>query len=478
MVRRAAMIWLVVLLLGTWAGLATGAFIRSGVTADGKSRAPALSTDKDGRVHLMWVDTRNGSPGVFFNRSDDGGSTWPGADRQVYLSPSPESQIYELEVWADGQGSVYAVWRVRHPGDWIWFAASRDFGATWKPAVRISSSGVSFLPHLSADRAGRVYVVWHEQLGFARGDERFEVRFNSSLDRGETWLPRDVRLDADGPPGTAALPQLVSDDDGHVYVVWRGEHQGSQAVMYIASADAGKTWSRPVKLSQSDHDTEVPKVATDGAGHVYVTWMDWSHGGRPDIYFTASADHGKSWLPKDIRLNTNLPGSAEAFDPQLRVTRQGHVYVAWMDRRNGPPNVYFTASADHGKTWRAENLRLDTLPADQSSARLPRLAADQEGRVWAVWTDIGAQTRLFYSVSTDFGKTWLPREVPLLPLEPTSVMHAPSLGVLPGGKLAGAWEERQPLKPFTAFAGAFNPASLPTDVVVRFLSPSTSESPR
>lgn len=464
MLRRVVMVGFVVLVLGAGTGLAIGAFLRPGATPDGKSRFPALSTDPDGRVYLAWVDTRGGGPGIFFNRSDDGGSTWLATDRQVHLFPSAESAIFDPEVWGDGRGNVYTVWRAQSGGDDIWFAASRDFGATWKAAVRISSRRTGFLPHLSADRKGRVYVIWYEQLSFG---DRYAVHFNTSSDRGETWLPRDVRLDPESPPGFAALPQLASDDDGHVYVVWREARRGPQVVLFVASSDAGKTWSPPVKLNQSDHHTEVPKVAADGAGHVYVTWMDWRHGEKPDIYFTASADHGKTWLPKDLRLNTNPPGSAEAFDPQLGTSRKGHVYVTWMDWRNGSPDVYFTASDDHGRTWLQENLRLSTLPADQSPARLPRLVADEGGRVWAVWKDVGRpREKLFYSVSADFGKTWLPQEVPLLPSEFANAMKAPSLTILSGGKLAVAWEEHPPPR---TLAEAIPPARASADVRVRIL---------
>lgn len=463
MSKRAAIVGVVALGVGIWVSLATGAFLRQGVQSDGKSSTPVLSADAKGRVYLVWVDTRIGRPALFFNRSDDGGSSWRNPDQQVFLSPSEASRVYEPEVWGDGQGNVYAVWRLRHQGDEIWFAASRDFGATWKPAVRISSRGTGFLPHLSADGSGRVYAVWYEEL--ARG-RQYAVHFNASSDRGEAWLSRDIRLDQEDPPGTAALPWLASDEAGHVYVVWREARNGPQEVVFTTSADAGKTWSSPVKLSQSRSLTEHPKVATDGAGHVYVIWRDWRNGSGSDLYFTASADHGRTWFPTDARLNTNPPGTTEAFGPELRAAPQGQVYVTWMDRRNGRPDVFFTASADHGKSWQG-NLQLSHLPADDIRARLPRLAADRRGQVWIVWEEHGPLTKLFYSLSPDFGKTWLAREMPLQPLDSTKAMHAPSLGILPQGELVVAWEERR--RPAT-FVEAMDPTQLPSDVTMRLLT--------
>ena len=58
-------------------------------------------------------------------------------------------------------------------------------------------------------------------------NENSDIYFNYSHDFGATWQPSDIRLGT-GSPGAADSydPQISSDNNGDVYVVWYGPPNG------------------------------------------------------------------------------------------------------------------------------------------------------------------------------------------------------------------------------------------------------------
>ena len=111
---------------------------------------------------------------------------------------------------------------------------------------------------------------------------------------------------------------------------------------------------------------EKPQIAASGDS-VYVTWMDTrndfgvDHHLEWDIYFNRSLDGGATWLPSDIRLDTDLPGAARSEVPQIAASGDS-VYVTWWDGRDGTADIYFNRSLDGGATWLTSDIRLDTKP--------------------------------------------------------------------------------------------------------------------
>jgi hypothetical protein len=108
--------------------------------------------------------------------------------------------------------------------------------------------------------------------------------FNRSLDSGSTWLPTDVRLDAE-PAGVVTCKQQIAADGSSLCVVWEDSRNGSE-----------------------------------------------------DIYCNRSLDGGSTWLDADIRLDTDSAGAARSLRPVLTVA--GSVVGAtWRDFRNGREDI-------------------------------------------------------------------------------------------------------------------------------------------
>src|SRR5712672_4407729 len=105
---------------------------------------------------------------------------------------------------------------------------------------------------------------------------------------------------------TCALPIFEVDRtggqwDGNVYFAWArftggGSNGFNSSTYLVRSTDHGRTFSSPMKLSQTVHDIQFPDIAVTGNGHVYVTYREFadvrSNTATDAIAYNTSTDCG------------------------------------------------------------------------------------------------------------------------------------------------------------------------------------------
>jgi hypothetical protein len=103
--------------------------------------------------------------------------------------------------------------------------------------------------------------------------------------------------------------------DGNVYFAWArftggGSNGFNSSVYFVRSTDHGRTFSAPMKLSQTVHDIQFPDISVTGDGHVYVTYRQFadvrSNSSVDAIAYNASTDCGASF---------SSPRLVQAFEP-------------------------------------------------------------------------------------------------------------------------------------------------------------------
>ena len=103
--------------------------------------------------------------------------------------------------------------------------------------------------------------------------------------------------------------------DGNVYFAWArftggGSNGFNSSVYFVRSTDHGRTFSAPMKLSQTVHDIQFPDISVTGNGHVYVTYRQFadvrSHSTVDAIAYNASTNCGASF---------SSPRLVQAFEP-------------------------------------------------------------------------------------------------------------------------------------------------------------------
>ncbi len=179
-----------------------------------------------------------------------------------------------------------------------------------------------------------------------------------------------------------------------------------------------------------------PDVATDpGSSYVYMvtTGLDAKacrQCTQPSILLRVSANSGATWGAPDFFCSetcesNNIAGPWE-YDPVVRVSSNGTVYVTWLDGWN--PSPILTKSYDHGGTW---TLPTPVEQSGQGWADKPWLAVSGSGQDVYVAYNQGAP---FVSASHDGGTTFA-KPVKLTPPTDKRYYYPESGVVLPNGKV-------------------------------------------
>ncbi len=185
-------------------------------------------------------------------------------------------------------------------------------------------------------------------------------------------------------------------------VLWAVSKSGGQ-VMLRRSADAGKSWSAPQPVNAvpegigAEGDAR-PKIALGVKGELYVTWTKpLSKPYTGEIRFARSLDGGKSFSAP-VTVHADRQEITHRFDA-LTVTRDGKLFIAWIDKRDGlaavknkngknahyrGAAVYFAVSDNQGASFRGDFKLADYSCECCRIAMLPR----DDGNVLALWRHV------------------------------------------------------------------------------------------
>lgn len=249
---------------------------------------------------------------------------------------------------------------------------------------------------------------------------------------------RDKRVDLPvlSTPNNAVSPQMSVDQNGHVYVVYSDNREGSPSI-YTNTFLPDKGWlthSIPINTNfpraqgATAGDATSPQVCSDNAGHVYVVWVDdravKAGTGKRDIFFRYAKDYGSTWYPAfiDERLDSDNPAVGDSVDPRIACDENGNVYVVWRDDRNraGFYEVYFRSlqvqfsePTDFIVYHQTPDVRLNTgVLAGRFPVFNPVISTDKSGNVYVAWEDRRnipeeeIYAGIYFNVSRDHGVKW------------------------------------------------------------------------
>lgn len=363
--------------------------------------------------------------------------TGPDARRpaEVAVAINPTNPEHVVAVSNQGRGPDQG------PGNHAY--ASHDGGITWKAARfadldrRIQGDDViAFGPDGTAFRACIAFQGIRQSRP-ARANSGIYV--TSSRD-GLTWgahVPVVDHVNTVEPfeDKPWMIADLVPDSPhrGNLYVAWtRFDVYGSKApahkshIWFSRSRDGCRGFSPAVRISDKPGDCVDSSNTVEGAvpavgtkGEVYVAWA-----GPEGLVFDRSTDGGFSFGADKVITKTpggwNIPAAGLSRHngmPVLGVdhsagAHRGSLYVSWIDKRHGDPDVFVAASRDGGDTW-GEPVRVNDDPQGKGTEQLfAWMAVDpRDGALNVIFYDRrdlkDSQTGLTLARSVDGGRTFV-----------------------------------------------------------------------
>jgi hypothetical protein len=315
------------------------------------SRTVAASYSSD------WDTIRQG-PEVLASNNPDGGD----------LRCEPSIAVYGnvvLVSWNDSYGGAHTI--PKSPiGISVGWAISLDRGKTFKfggylPQNEAGGVFTGADSWLAADGAGNFY------LEVLSGDSPQEMRLyymdHQNLGRWQrmTNIVEGGGLDK---PAISALP------DGRVGVAYNDNVFNSGtlvfAIYFAMSKDKGKSWDKPIKLTDSSAKTRLGASVTMTKTRTLVAWAE---GGRqPDeVWWTDSMDGGKTFAPptmlfkskehlpspRGYTMGLGYPMTISSFPWVTSSASFGHdtFYLTYAEGAGQGSRVLMFALLPGGKTW-------------------------------------------------------------------------------------------------------------------------------
>jgi uncharacterized delta-60 repeat protein len=213
---------------------------------------------------------------------------------------------------------------------WVSYYTSDDGGESWKTSLLpgfpqdtstvgmespLKTYSTAADPHVISGTEGRLYF---SGLAFNRngsGSAIFVARFEDTNDKetGNTIYYRGNTIVATGNagqfldmPSTAVdVPRGANNDYLYLaYTTFLGnlEQNVRSRIMFTRSTDGGLTWSNPIKVSESQHIIQCPRIGIDPEnGDVYVVFRRFYHKSQDSgIVIVKSTDRGQTFSSPEV----------------------------------------------------------------------------------------------------------------------------------------------------------------------------------
>lgn len=307
----------------------------------------------------------------------------------------------------DGQGRVHLVFTREKGGSGDLFHQVLE-GGEWSQAQRVTRSAADdYSPAICADGENGVRLVWCSNRAASGKYDVWTARFD-----GKEWSAPEQVTETDD---DAAHPRCAVDTKGNFWVTYYrwvpwGEGQSRDREIYVRYHD-GKTWSEETQISPTNvpryEDHADPSIAADANGSVWVAWAWDTHpdekAGWPypptfgSAIFTRQLRAGQppSVLEMVAMQAASLSAAKQnanwAFLPEVCVVDRTP-WFAFEAHMPGFEHACAVTERDADGRFPAP----DRLGINDSFVCQPRLIADRTGKLVALWS---ARLSANYTVS-------------------------------------------------------------------------------
>jgi hypothetical protein len=204
--------------------------------------------------------------------------------------------------------------------------------------------------------------------------------------------------------------------NNNIYLTWWDNKTGNNEVYFSGSSDGGKSFDKPINLSNAKGGSADSQIAASG-NNVYVTWWD-NKTGTWQVFSRASNDNGKTFGDSVILKSIgNSPVKTLKAPPSNTISvdtivaaasgsnnSNNNEYVVWWDNTTGNSEISFAKSSDGGKTF-GNPINISNSPDARSLGA--RMVA-QVNNVYIAWMDIKSdgQKQVMFRASNDNGQTF------------------------------------------------------------------------
>jgi len=303
------------------------------IEGEGDGR-PKIAIADDGAIYVSYTRMldRPFSGDVRFSRSGDGGRSFSepltvNDDREVIghrrdtLLAGPDGRVYIF--WLDRRDEAAARKKGEpYAGAAVYYAVSRDRGASFSPNVRLVDHACECCRIAAARGAGGAPAVFWRHI--YEGNER-DHAFVLLDGRHHPVRVSDHRWRIEACPHHG--PSLSVDAQGVYHLAWFDNAEQARGLFYARSPD-GERFSPPMAFGDVAAQPGHPDVISVGR-EVVLAWKQFD-GERASAWIMRSEDGGGTWS-----VPLRVGDTADASDHPLLAARKGRIFLSWNTADEG-----------------------------------------------------------------------------------------------------------------------------------------------
>jgi len=296
----------------------------------------------------------------------------------------------------------------------VYLAASSDGGKTWAPPKRVNSEteavqGEENGPKVAFDKNSRAYVVWSIPGG--NGDKtRANIRFAMENDKGGFTPARTLNEVNDA----ARFPIIEATPDGNFLIAWidRRIDNPKPRQLYLMKMGAdGRALTKNYQAGEGLCECcKLGLVFADGGKTVYMVDREVDRNKIRNHVLRKSTDGAATFgAPVEISNDGWQVPSCPHSGPSIGRDSRGWLHVTWftVGRSEQEAGIYYSVSTDDGKSFAPRRLvHANTAP----EILYNNLSVGDDDRVYLTWTNLDSygKAQVFVRTLLADGQTWSP----------------------------------------------------------------------
>jgi hypothetical protein len=286
---------------------------------------PAITVGLLGDVHIVWSEIYE----ILYKRLDATSSTW--TLTQVVSSTTTNNEYsFNPSIGIDSTGNLHLIYSSN--GSYIGYRQWNSETMIWSAEDILIPSGYPFYTSLAIDSANNVHIAYNLHS--------FNVYYTIRYTIDNSWSDQWV-ISTDYHASIAEPPSMAIDYQDNVHIVWSETRydpgpDGDTDIRYKCKNSTTETWSTiEVVSTESNADSNNPKLTTDMVGNIHVVWSDSTNyaesGSDTDIFYKRRDVILNSWSTTEI-VSTESTENSEL--PSISMDSSSNVHISWRDLTN------------------------------------------------------------------------------------------------------------------------------------------------
>ena len=345
---------------------------------------PYSAIDSNDILHLVWVNDNNGNKDVYYAQSYDGGFSFSEPVRMnshantvvAYIQAGPKIAVRGEEIIV-----VFMDDRTGYTS--VYINVSTDSGTSWGDDIRVSDQMyLEAYPEIGTGIDETLHLIYYSyNQNYSLNSVRYSTSPPGSIDFSSS-IPVGI-TNEEMEPCDCCQPNIVIADNGDMIIGYRNNISNLR-MHYIVKKEYGSdSFQEPVQISYySDYSSYCPSSGpslsienNSIAAGFYVSQHNNS--------YVSYASLDSLMFSEEVNVN---PGSGSSQNFPFVVLKESVIHTAWIDYRNGNPDIYYGA-VDLGGDELLNEQRISDDPEESSNVQKDPFLIWKNNDLICFWSD-------------------------------------------------------------------------------------------